>query len=63
MPAGSQPYSSSTASVRAAPEPVPPHQRERPSMTRWPTMMPVSTASAQPAVPEGKSAWPPVKAR
>ncbi len=63
MPAGTQPYSMSTARVRAAPEPVPPHQRARPSATRWPTMMPVSTARDQPTVPDGKRAWPPVNAR
>ena len=62
-PAGTQPYSSRTARVRAAPEPVPPHQRSRPSATRWPTMMPVSTASDQPTVPAGKSAWPSVRTR
>ncbi len=32
-------------------------------MTRWPTTIPVSSASDQPTVPAGKRAWPPVKAR
>ncbi len=63
IPAATQPYINSTARVRAAPEPVPPHQRDRPSITRCPTMMPVSTARDQPTVPDGKSACPPVNAR
>ncbi len=56
--AGSQPYSRSTARVRAAPEPVPPHHRSRPRATKWPTMMPVRTANDQPTAPSGKSASP-----
>lgn len=45
-------------------EPVPPHQRSRPSATRWPTMMPLRTASDQPAVvPPGNRAAPRCAAR